>query len=76
VHSGRNLAPLRCAEDATQVVEERMQALRSGAVDLDVHEPQEIMPWSREQLQLHAAPQPIEMIQVGRSLRPHAILTQ
>jgi hypothetical protein len=53
-----------------------MQSLRSGAVDLDVHELQEIMPRSRQQLQPSAAPQPIEMIQVGRSLRCYAALTQ
>jgi hypothetical protein len=73
---GEILAPLRRTEDAPQVVEERMQSLRSGAVDLDVHELQEIMPRSRQQLQPNAAPQPIEMIQVGRSLRCCVALTQ
>jgi hypothetical protein len=74
--AGKILTTLRRPQDHPDAVEKLTQSLRGRAVDLDVHEPQEITSGSRQQLPPIATPQLIGMIQLGRSSRYRGALTQ
>jgi hypothetical protein len=74
--AGEVLAPLWITQDLANAVEKAMKSLRRCSIDLDVHEVDLITTRSRSQLRHRAAPQVIEMIQLGRSPRGFTALTQ